>query len=249
MSKPVLQTHNLSKVYGEGDQSVAALDTVDLAIHQGEFVAIMGPSGSGKSTLLHLLSGLDRPTSGKVMLDGQDLYAGTESAITLTRRDKIGFIFQMFNLIQVLTAQENVALPFLLAGRTDSKVNSMALDMLKKVGIGHLAASYPSQMSGGQQQRVAIARALITQPRIMMADEPTGSLDSKTGKDILTILRSFCDTGHHCLVMVTHDASVASYAHRVLFMKDGKLVENLNLQQDPKVNLSQITSRIEGMLI
>ncbi|XBO85670.1 ABC transporter ATP-binding protein [Bacillus licheniformis] len=159
----------------------------------------MGPSGSGKSTLLNMLSGLDKPTSGEVTLDGIHLSHVNESQITQLRRDNIGFIFQMFHLIPVLTAEENITLPILLAGKKDKSVNKKANDLLQLLGIGRLASSYPSQMSGGQQQRVAIARALIMEPSIVLADEPTGSLDTKTGDDILTILRHFCDTKNNRL--------------------------------------------------
>jgi len=225
MRASVLQTKKLSKSYGEGVHQFFALRNIDLDIKKGEFTAIMGPSGSGKSTLLNMLSGLDKPTSGEVTLDGIHLSQCNESQITQLRRDNIGFIFQLFNLIPVLTAE----------------------DLLQLLGIGRLASSYPSQMSGGQQQRVAIARALIMEPSIVLADEPTGSLDTKTGDDILTILRHFCDTKKQSLIMVTHDANVASHAHRIVFMKDGELAGDIQLTATPKVNLSHITKRLEDV--
>ncbi|MED1714998.1 ABC transporter ATP-binding protein [Bacillus paralicheniformis] len=247
MRASVLQTQKLSKSYGEGAHQFFALRNIDLDIKKGEFTAIMGPSGSGKSTLLNMLSGLDKPTSGEVTLDGIHLSHCNEAQITQLRRDNIGFIFQMFHLIPVLTAEENITLPILLAGKKDKSVNKKANDLLQLLGIGRLASSYPSQMSGGQQQRVAIARALIMEPSIVLADEPTGSLDTKAGDAILTILRHFCDTKKQSLIMVTHDANVASHAHRIVFMKDGELAGDIQLTATPKVNLSHITKRLEDV--
>ncbi|MED3867244.1 ABC transporter ATP-binding protein [Priestia megaterium] len=246
--KTILSVENITKIYGEDFNQFYALRDVSVTVKEGEFLAIMGTSGSGKSTLLNMMSGLDKPTKGEVILDGQKINQLKDSALTTIRRDNIGFIFQFFNLIPVLTAIENVTLPIDLAGKR--KAETKGKETLKLLGISQLKDSYPSQMSGGQQQRVAIARALVTEPKIILADEPTGSLDSKTGKEILNILRHFCDNLNHSLVMVTHDANVASYAHRVIFLQDGViqdelLLKNKNLSAKEKV--TKITERVEGI--
>ena len=219
-----------------------------MTVREGEFLAIMGTSGSGKSTLLNMMSGLDKPTTGEVILDNQKVNDLNDSALTTLRRDSIGFIFQFFNLIPVLTALENVTLPIDLAGKR--KTETKGKEILNLLGISQLKDSYPSQMSGGQQQRVAIARALVTEPKIILADEPTGSLDSKTGKEILNILKHFCDNLNHSLVMVTHDANVASYAHRVIFLQDGVIQDELILKNknlSAKEKVTKITERVEGV--
>ncbi|MED4534215.1 ABC transporter ATP-binding protein [Metabacillus fastidiosus] len=248
--KTILSIENVNKVYGKGSNKFYALNNVSVKVHEGEFLAIMGTSGSGKSTLLNMMSGLDKPTDGEVILNGQKVHSLNDSALTALRRDHIGFVFQFFNLIPVLTALENVTLPVDLAGK--KKAEEKGKELLKLLGIGQLKDSYPSQMSGGQQQRVAIARALITEPKVILADEPTGSLDSKTGKEILNILKHFCDNLNHSLVMVTHDATVASYAHRVIFLQDGVVHDELVLKNKnltTKESISEITRKVEGILL
>ncbi|MFP3845815.1 ABC transporter ATP-binding protein [Priestia filamentosa] len=246
----VLDINHVSKIYGEESNKFYALKDVSVRIKEGEFLAIMGTSGSGKSTLLNMMSGLDKPSTGEVILNNQKLNSLNDADLTTLRRDNIGFIFQFFNLIPVLTALENVTLPVDLAGKKNMK--DKAGELLKLLGISQLKNSYPSQMSGGQQQRIAIARALITEPKIILADEPTGSLDSKTGKEILNILRHFCDHLNHSLVMVTHDATVTSYAHRVIFLQDGIIQDEILLQNKDltyKEKISQITKKVEGIML
>lgn len=244
----ILKAQNVSKIYGEETNTFYALKNVSLEVKTGEFLAIMGTSGSGKSTLLNILSGLDRPSSGEVLINNIKINNLRDNELTEIRSNQIGFIFQLFNLIPVLTAMENVTLPSELAGHNIEKIRQKASELLDLVGIGNLKSSYPSKMSGGQQQRVAIARALVTQPKIILADEPTGSLDSKTSKEILNLLREFCESLQHSLVVVTHDAMVASYSHRVIFLKDGKIQDELilkNLNLSPKEHTSLIINKIE----
>ena len=224
-TSPVLFLDNVSRVHGHGETAVRALDSVSLTVHPGELVAVMGPSGSGKSTLLNLAGGLDRPTSGRVVVEGAD--AGTLSLRDLAamRRRSVGFVFQDFNLIPSLTAAENVALPLELDGQRVRKARLVALDSLEVVGISELADRYPDNMSGGQQQRVAIARALVGNRRLVLADEPTGALDSQTGEAVLRVLRARCDAGASGL-LVTHEARHAAWADRVVFLRDGVLVDS-----------------------
>ena len=222
MTEPtVVQGRALTKRFGEGDAAVDALRGVDLDVARGSFTAIMGPSGSGKSTLMHLLAGLHRPPSGTVTIDGVELGGLDDKALTHLRRDKIGFVFQAFNLIPVLTAEENVALPLTLAGRDrDGRVE----EVLEAVGLTDRKHHRPAEMSGGQQQRVALARALVSQPAVMFADEPTGNLDSTTSTEMLTLLRRAVDDFGQAIVMVTHDAVAASTADRVVFLAVGRIV-------------------------
>jgi putative ABC transport system ATP-binding protein len=222
----------LSKTYGRGDNAVAALRGVTLEFPAGSFTAIMGPSGSGKSTLLQCTAGLDRPSGGRVVIAGTDLSGLDETALTLLRRDRIGFVFQSFNLLPSLTAAQNVALPLRLAGvRPDP---AAVADALRRVGLADRASHRPSELSGGQQQRVAIARALVTRPAVLFADEPTGALDTVTSRNLLRMLRGLVDRatdgvpGINTIVMVTHDPVVASYAHRVVFLADGRVVGELD---------------------
>ncbi|CAM4066728.1 ABC transporter ATP-binding protein [Bacillus paramycoides] len=248
----ILKAQNISKIYGEEANTFYALKNVSLEVKTGEFLAIMGTSGSGKSTLLNILSGLDRPSSGEVLINNIKINNLNDNELTEIRSNQIGFIFQFFNLIPVLTAMENVTLPSELAGHNIEKIRQKASELLDLVGIGNLKSAYPSKMSGGQQQRVAIARALVTQPKIILADEPTGSLDSKTSKDILDLLREFCERLQHSLVVVTHDAMVASYSHRVIFLKDGGIqdeliLKNSNLSSREKTSL--IINKIEEISI
>jgi putative ABC transport system ATP-binding protein len=215
----------LSKIYGEGDAAVEALAGVTVEFNRGEFTAIMGPSGSGKSTLLHCLAGLDRPTSGQVFIGDVEINALKEKQLTMLRRDKVGFVFQAFNLVPTLTAQENITLPMDIAG---SKVDGPWFDqVVASIGLGDRLHHRPSELSGGQQQRVAGARALVSRPEIVFADEPTGNLDSKSGAELLGILRDAVAKHGQTIVMVTHDSNAASYAGRVVFLADGKVVSEM----------------------
>lgn len=215
----------LVKQYGSGDNVVMALNDVSVDFTGGSFTAIMGPSGSGKSTLLQCAAGLDAPTSGTVLVDGSDIAKLSETERTLLRRTKIGFVFQSFNLIAALTAEQNATLPLRLAGRKPVTADVAAI--LKKVGLAERAHHRPAQLSGGQQQRVAIARALLTKPAVLFADEPTGALDSTTSKEVLQLLRDLADTTRQTIIMVTHDPVAASFADRVIFLADGRIVDEL----------------------
>jgi putative ABC transport system ATP-binding protein len=228
---PVLQAEAITKQYQMGEVIVKALDCVDFTVEKGEFVAVMGPSGSGKSTLLHLLGGLDDPTSGEVILANQPLSKLSDREVTIVRRRKVGFIFQFYNLMPTLTAAENIGLPLLIDGRRVQQHGDKIQELLDIVGLGDRATHKPDQMSGGQQQRVAIARAFVNDPEIVLADEPTGNLDSKSGTAVLQLLRRFCDQRQQTIVMVTHDPRAASFANRVVFLKDGRIVKQLSIQQ------------------
>ena len=221
-SMAILQTTNLKKYYGDGETQVRALDGVDLAVEPGEFVAIVGTSGSGKSTLLHMLGGLDRPTSGSVTVDGKDLFSLKDEALTIFRRRKIGFVFQSYNLVPVLSVWENIILPIQLDGnRVDEDYVRAVIDTL---GLESKLRNLPSQLSGGQQQRVAIARALATKPAILLADDPTGNLDSRTSQDVLSLMkvtgRKFAQT----MVMITHNEEIAQLSDRIVRIEDGRIV-------------------------
>ncbi len=219
------RVESVSKRYGAGDATVAALDDVTVAVAPGEFTAIMGPSGSGKSTLLHLLAGLDRPTSGEVFLGDTEITSLKDQTLTLLRRDRIGFIFQSFNLLPTMTAAENIVLPMRIAGRKPDA--AWVASIIETVGLTQRVGHRPSQLSGGQQQRVAAARALASRPQIVFADEPTGALDSKSGAELLSFLRTAVDDLGQTVVMVTHDANAAAYADRVIFLADGHIVDEL----------------------
>lgn len=220
----IATTIDLCKSYGEGETKVDAIKNINVSINQGEFIAIVGPSGSGKSTLLHLLGGVDRPTSGKVIVDGQDIYSLNEKKLAVYRRRNVGFVFQFYNLIPVLTAEENITLPLLLDGR---KVDRDHLEeILGILGLKDRRNNLPSELSGGQQQRVSIGRALIYRPSIILADEPTGNLDSKTGKEIIDLLRFSAKKYHQTLVVITHDLNIAAQADRVITIEDGVTVMN-----------------------
>lgn len=216
----------LAKHYGMGADRVEALKGIDLEIHKGEFVVFMGSSGSGKSTLLHLLAGLDEPTSGQIFLGDTDLSKLNDDARTLIRRDKIGVILQSFQLLESLTAEENVSLPLIIAGRPPTEARRLAGLHLDQVGLLHRRKHRPQEMSGGEQQRVAIARALIIRPLILLADEPTGNLDSTNGLAIIRLLRQLVDDHQHTLLMVTHDPLPATMADRVIHLRDGRIVEH-----------------------
>ena len=221
----MVELEDLVRVFGRGEGAVRALDGVSLSFARGSFTAVMGPSGSGKSTLLQAAAGLDRPTSGRVRLGDHELGELSEKALAGLRRERIGFVFQSFNLLGALTAEQNVALPARLAGRRLPR--SVVRDALERVGLGDRGRHRPAQLSGGQQQRVAIARALVGEPDVMFADEPTGALDTRSGRAVLALLRQTIDEGGRTLVMVTHDPSAAAWADRVVFMADGRLAGEL----------------------
>jgi putative ABC transport system ATP-binding protein len=226
VNTPAARAAGLTKIYGRGDAHVVALDDVSVAFHSGQFTAIMGPSGSGKSTLMHCVAGLDEPTAGRVWLGDVDLSGLSDVQLTALRRDRIGFVFQAFNLLPTLTAGENITLPLDLAGRRADP--ELLATIVAAVGLADRLHHRPSQLSGGQQQRVACARALITRPDVVFADEPTGALDSRASADLLDLLRRSVDGFGRTVVMVTHEPAAAAYADRVLFLADGRLVDELH---------------------
>lgn len=228
----VLEAKQLHKQYILGELTVNALDGVDFQLEKGEFVAIMGPSGSGKSTLLHLMGGLDQPTSGSVYLAEKQLSGSDDNQTTLARRHNIGFIFQFFNLVPTLNAEENILLPLIIDGKDPKDFQARLDGLLELVGLTNRRHHRPDQLSGGEQQRVAIARALITKPSVVLADEPTGNLDTKSGKVIMELLRRSCDKLHQSIIEVTHDPSAASYADRVVFLRDGKILKEILLEKN-----------------
>ena len=237
MSK-VLDAKRLSKQYVLGEVIVDAIQNVNFLVQKGEFVAIMGPSGSGKSTLLHLLGGLDVPSEGDVSLAGHRLSLLRDDEVTILRRRQVGFVFQFFNLLPTLTALENVALPLLLDGMPRRQYERQGLKYLRIVGLEDRARHKPNQLSGGEQQRVAIARAMVTEPQILLTDEPTGNLDTTAGDRLLKLLRNACDEYGQTIVMVTHDPNAAVFADRVVFLLDGKILKEI---QGKHVNLHTIT--------
>jgi putative ABC transport system ATP-binding protein len=222
----VVLASGLVRRYGEGDTAVEALRGVSLGLETGRLTAIMGPSGSGKSTLMHLLAGLDQPTEGRIVVDGVDLTSLSEKKLTQLRRDTIGFVFQFFNLLPMLTAEENVTLPLQIASKKLDK--TWLEELLRTVGIAERRHHRPAELSGGQQQRVAVARALISKPKVVFADEPTGNLDSQSSREVLTMLRRAVDEWGQTIVMVTHDAGAAAMADRILFIADGRIVRDLD---------------------
>jgi putative ABC transport system ATP-binding protein len=244
---PLVQTENLTKVYGQGETAVVALDHVNLSVEAGECVAVMGPSGCGKSTLLHLLGGLDRPSEGNVSIDGQLLAKMSDNAVTQLRRRKIGFVFQFFNLIPILSSVENASLPLLLDGGNSAVTKQKAIDWLTVVGLGHRLASRPDQLSAGQQQRVAIARALISDPTLVLADEPTGNLDTKASDEIAGLLRQVAREWGRAVLMVTHDPRIAAYADRIVFLKDGKVVGETQLESGRTDNAESVSEIVKAM--
>jgi putative ABC transport system ATP-binding protein len=225
MAKPIIQIKDLMKTYQLGGETVHALNKVSIEIEQGEFLAIIGPSGSGKSTLMNMLGCLDRPQSGTYLLDGKDISKMNDNHLATIRNKKIGFIFQNFNLLTKLTALENVELPLLYSGVPTKERRERALESLEKVGLKDRGGHLPTQLSGGQQQRVAIARALVGNPSILLADEPTGALDSKTSKEILLIMQELNELGH-TIILITHDLAIAKKAKRMVSIQDGQLQEN-----------------------
>ena len=242
----LIQAENLTKVYGAGDAAVTALDHVNLNVNVGEFVAVMGPSGCGKSTLLHLLGGLDRPTEGGVQIDGQALAKLSDDALSQMRRRKIGFVFQFFNLIPILSSIENAALPLLLDGTSSANAKQKAIKWLTQVGLGHRLNSRPDQLSAGQQQRVAIARALITEPVLVLADEPTGNLDTKSSDEIAVLLKQVAKEWGRAVLMVTHDPRIAAYADRIVFLKDGTIVNETQLEAKRTDNAESVSQMVKA---
>jgi putative ABC transport system ATP-binding protein len=226
-----VQVRGLTKTFGRGDARVTALGGVDLDVDRGEFVAVMGASGSGKSTLLHLIGGLDAPTSGSVQVGGEDLSQLDDDRLTQLRRRRLGFIFQAYNLLDVLTAEENVALPLIIDGVAEREAHERSLRALELVDITDRRQHVPGELSGGEQQRVAIARALVTNPLLLLADEPTGNLDSAASDQVMTLLRSLADERRQTILMVTHNASHAAMADRLLRLSDGHIVEEQTLPQ------------------
>lgn len=225
----ILKIENLTKVYGKGENEVKALDNVSFSIEKGEFVAIIGPSGSGKSTLLHILGGVDRPTSGKVFMDGQDVYEQNEEQLAIFRRRYVGLIYQFYNLIPVLNVVENMTLPVLMDGR---KVDNARLsELINILGLDKRLKNLPNQLSGGQQQRVSIGRALMNTPAVVLADEPTGNLDSKNSQEIMQLLKESNKKFNQTLIVITHDENVALQADRVISVEDGKIVRDERIRR------------------
>jgi putative ABC transport system ATP-binding protein len=239
----VVSARDVSRVYGTGETAVHALRDVSLDIPRGQLTAVMGPSGSGKSTLMHILAGLDRPTSGTVSIDGTEITTMGDQELTLLRRNHIGFIFQFFNLLPMLTAEENLTLPLDLAGEKPEK--GWIDEVVGKVGLADRRKHRPSELSGGQQQRVAIARALVTKPTILFADEPTGNLDSKTGEEILELLRDSVNSYGQTTLMVTHEPRAAAMADRILFLADGTIVKDVGRSTAAEVltAMNELTAR------
>ena len=228
----ILKIENLTKVYGSGENEVRALDGVSFSVEKGEFLAIIGPSGSGKSTLLHILGGVDRPTSGKVWLDGQDVYAQDEEQLAIFRRRQVGLIYQFYNLIPVLNVVENMTLPVLLDGR---KVNEKRLnELVETLGLSGRKNNLPNQLSGGQQQRVSIGRALMNAPAVVLADEPTGNLDSRNSQEIVELLRQSNVKYKQTLIVITHDESIALQADRIIAIEDGRIVRDERIRGGAK---------------
>lgn len=220
----ILKTQGLTKVYGKGETKVVAVDNVDLSVAEGEFVAIVGASGSGKSTLMHLLGGVDRPTAGKVFINGEDIYAMRDDALAIFRRRQIGIIYQFYNLIPILNVKENITLPQDLDRQ---KIDTKKLnELIETLGLKSRLTHLPNQLSGGQQQRVSIGRALINNPAIVLADEPTGNLDSKTGEEVMGLLRLSNQKYHQTIIVITHDLEIAAQADRVITFGDGKIIKD-----------------------
>lgn len=221
---PIVKAAGLERVYGEGQAEVRALDGVDVTFEKGRFTAIMGPSGSGKSTLMHILAGLDKPTAGTVEVEGTEITSLDDGALTKLRRDKLGFVFQFFNLLPVLTAEENILLPLSIARKKPDQ--EWVDQVIDRVGLADRRDHRPSELSGGQQQRVAVARALVTKPAVLFADEPTGNLDSKASEDVLNLLRAAVDEVGQTVIMVTHEPDAAAVGDRLIALRDGKLVHD-----------------------
>jgi putative ABC transport system ATP-binding protein len=242
-----IQVEKLTKIYGSGSTAVTALNHVNINIREGEFVAIMGPSGCGKSTLLHLLGGLDKPSEGNVLIGGHNLSDLNDDKLTELRRRRIGFVFQFFNLIPVLNAVENAALPVTLDGVKPAEAKQKATKWLTKFGLADRLSSRPDQLSGGQQQRVAICRALVAEPELILADEPTGNLDTRASDEIAGLLRDVAREYKRTVVMVTHDPRIAAYADRIIFLKDGKVVDETLLERRNGKNAEFVAGKVKEM--
>lgn len=243
----MIKVVNLSKVFGKGETAVTALSGVNLTIEQGQFVAVMGPSGCGKSTLLHLIGGLDQPTSGEVWIDGREIFSMDDAHLTEMRRRQIGFIFQFYNLIPVLTAVENAALPLILDGVKPADAREKAGEWLDKADMKDRLNHRPDELSGGQQQRVAIARAMTSDPLLVLADEPTGNLDSRAGDEIASTLRHIVKDFGRTVLMVTHDPRIAAYADRILFLKDGRIVDDTLMTGDNATDAANLRKKVEAL--
>lgn len=243
----IIQTENLTKIYGKGTTAVTALDHVNIVVKEGEFVAVMGPSGCGKSTLLHLLGGLDRPSEGQVIIEGTPLTEMSDDRLTEMRRRKIGFVFQFFNLIPVLSAVENAALPVTLDSIKPAEAKARATDWLDRFGLSDRLNNRPDQLSGGQQQRVAVARALVADPALILADEPTGNLDTRAGDEIANLLRDVSKKYNRTVIMVTHDPRIAAYADRIIFLKDGKVIDETLLERKNGNNAELVADKMKEM--
>ena len=238
----LIETIDLTKVYGEKETSVTALNSITTAFNENQFTAIMGPSGSGKSTLLHCLAGLDKVTSGSILINGIDLASLNDKELTKMRRDSFGFVFQAFNLIPTLTAEENITLPSSIAGRKPE--DEWVEQVINAMDIGDRLGHRPNELSGGQQQRVAAARAMASKPEVIFADEPSGNLDSKSSKELLVFMKSIVEDLNQTIVMVTHDPYAASYAQRVIMLKDGEIANDLDNPSQEEI-VSQVTSLTE----
>ncbi len=243
----IVRVKELSRIYGDGDAAVVALDRVNAEVGAGEFVAVMGPSGCGKSTLLHLIGGLDRPSGGQVEIEGHVLSQLDDERLTELRRRRMGFVFQFFNLLPVLTALENAALPLLLDGVKPKRANELAMHWFNLLGLQERSAHYPHQLSGGQQQRVAIARAMVTEPALLLADEPTGNLDSRASDEIAGLLRKAASDWRRTVVMVTHDPRIAAFADRIVFLKDGRIVDETRLSANGHEDVKLVKERMEAL--
>ena len=241
----IIEVKDLGKTYGEGNAIVTALNSVNLAIEKGQFVAVMGPSGCGKSTLLHLIGGLDRPTTGSVSIDGKDISKMKDEELTELRRRKMGFVFQFFNLIPVLSAVENAALPLILDGIKPEAAQARAAEWLERNQMGDRLTHRPDQLSGGQQQRVAIARAMVSEPLMLLADEPTGNLDSRSSDEIASLLRQAVTDWGRTILIVTHDPRIAAYADRIVFLKDGKVVDDTLLDGGKAENTRMLKEKVD----
>ena len=231
----LLEAKDLSKSYALGEHAVEALKSVNFSVGKGEFVAIMGPSGSGKSTLMHLLGGLDNPSSGEVYLSDKALSNLSRKELTLTRRHNVGFVFQFFNLIPTLSAEENIILPIIIDGKKPKEFEDRLNKLLELIGLSDRREHRPDQLSGGEQQRVAVGRALITNPAILLADEPTGNLDSKTGREIMRLLQKSCNELEQTVIVVSHDPRAAAYANRIVFLRDGNIVNEMSFSKTKKI--------------
>ncbi|MFH1029142.1 MAG: ABC transporter ATP-binding protein [Pseudomonadota bacterium] len=241
----LIETQNLTKIYGKGETAVTALDHVNLKVNAGEFVAVMGPSGCGKSTLLHLIGGLDRPTEGVVSIEGKPISEMPDDTLTELRRRKIGFVFQFYNLIPVLNAVENAALPVTLDGVKPAEAKRRAAEWLTRFGLADRMNNRPDQLSGGQQQRVAIVRALVAEPTLILADEPTGNLDTRASDEIAALLRQVSKDYNRAVIMVTHDPRIAAYADRIIFLKDGAIADETILEPRNSRNEDAVAEKIK----